>query len=612
MLCYLSIKNIVLIEKLELAFDEGFTVLTGETGAGKSIIVDAISLILGKRSERRLIRKGQEAANVTALFKIPHSHIAINFANENGFIIKKEIILRRQILSNGRSQCFLNDEAISLSFMKDISSLLIEVHGQNDQAGLLDSSNHIHILDDWYNLLKNIKIVSKNFFILKEHTKKYNQYVADLNDLENKKNYLAEDLEELINLDLKDNEIDTLIRDRNYLMSIEKIRESLNKINYFIQGEVDTKGIYENLSLAKNQVSTIIPLNIEKFKDLDESIDRAMIELKEVEISLEGCLHSVDESNLSIDDIEKRITFIRQVSRKHNVEINDLNQIKNTLEMQLSSLSSNKADLKKLEYEIKALREAYVNESKMLSNLRSKASIKLAQAVNKEFPILKLDNAILKSQSDSYRRIRNTARFFLSNLNDFDPSKNLVPFDDMLELDRWAIGLTIETHKEILAAYDGYQFHQIYQKLHNFCVTDMGGFYLNIIKDRQYTCQKNSVARRSAQTAIYYILEYFVRWIAPILSFTADEIWTFMPGDREETVFFAEWQELTSFSEGKIKKHDWKIIIETRNAVNRILEEKKADGIQKSLEAEVTVYVDESLMKTLEKLKNELRFIFNT
>ena len=174
-----------------------------------------------------------------------------------------------------------------------------------------------------------------------------------------------------------------MIRDRNYLMSIEKIRESLNKINYFVQGEVDTKGIYENLSLAKNQVSTIIPLNIEKFKDLDESIDRAMIELKEVEISLEECLHSVDESNLSIDGIEKRISFIRQVSRKHNVEINDLNQIKNKLEMQLSSLSSNKADLKKLEYEIKALREAYVIESKMLSNLRSKASIKLAQAVNR-------------------------------------------------------------------------------------------------------------------------------------------------------------------------------------------------------------------------------------
>ena len=183
MLCYLSIKNIVLIEKLELDFKEGFTVLTGETGAGKSIIVDAISLILGKRSERRLIRKGQDAANVTALFKLPNNHIAINFVNNNGFTIKEEIILRRQILSNGRSQCFLNDEPVSLNFMKKLSCLLIEVHGQNDQAGLLDSSNHIHILDNWYNLYKNTKIVSNTFFSLKEHTKKYNKYILDLSNI---------------------------------------------------------------------------------------------------------------------------------------------------------------------------------------------------------------------------------------------------------------------------------------------------------------------------------------------------------------------------------------------------------------------------------------------
>ena len=167
MLCYLSIKNIVLIEKLELDFKEGFTVLTGETGAGKSIIIDAIGLILGKRSERRLIRKGQDTANVSALFKLPNKHIAINFANKNGFKIIEDVILRRQILSNGRSQCFLNDEPVSLNFMKQLSSLLIEVHGQNDQAGLLDSSNHIHILDNWYNLFKNTKIVSDTFFLLK-------------------------------------------------------------------------------------------------------------------------------------------------------------------------------------------------------------------------------------------------------------------------------------------------------------------------------------------------------------------------------------------------------------------------------------------------------------
>jgi isoleucyl-tRNA synthetase len=223
-----------------------------------------------------------------------------------------------------------------------------------------------------------------------------------------------------------------------------------------------------------------------------------------------------------------------------------------------------------------------------------------------------VSDEILKRTSDSYRRIRNTARFFLSNLDDFDPSENLVAFDDMLELDIWALNLTISLHKEILMAYDSYQLHHIYQKLHNFCVTDMGGFYLNIIKDRQYTCQKNSTARRSAQTAIYYILEYFVRWISPILSFTADEIWGFMPSDREESVFFTEWPELSNVSKTNIKNQDWKIIIEIRNIVNKILEDKKSEGIQKSLEAEVTIYAKQSLLDVLGKLENELRFIFIT
>ncbi|MBT7076430.1 MAG: DNA repair protein RecN [Pelagibacterales bacterium] len=397
MLRYLSIKNIVLIEKLELDFNEGFTVLTGETGAGKSIIVDAINLILGKRSEKRLIRKGQDAANVTALFKLSCNHNAILFANDNGFITKEEIILRRQILSNGRSQCFLNDEAISLNFMKNISNFLIEVHGQNDQAGLLDSSNHINILDDWYDILTNSKIVSNYYNLFKEHTKKYNEYIQDLGAIENKKKHLMEDLDEIIILDLKDNEIEELTNNRNYLMSIEKIRDSLNKINYFINGDADTKGIYENLSLAKKQISKVISLNTEKFKNLDEAIDRTIIEYKEVEIALDDCLYELDDSTLSLEGIEKRITFIRQISRKHNAEIKDLNQIKMKLESDLSNLSNTKANLNKLENENQGLKNKYINESKILSNLRSKASIKLSKSVNKEFPILKLDNAVFKT-----------------------------------------------------------------------------------------------------------------------------------------------------------------------------------------------------------------------
>mgnify|MGYP001325295840 CR=1 FL=1 len=397
MLGYLSIKNIVLIEKLELDFKEGFTVLTGETGAGKSIIVDAINLILGKRSEKRLIRKGQDTASVTALFRLPKNHIAINFAYEKGFIIKEELILRRQILSTGRSQCFLNDETISLTFMKNIGDLLVEVHGQNDQAGLLDSSNHINILDDWDNLSKNTKKVSDSYYLYKDQTKKYNEYIKESSQFELKKNYLTEDLDELIKLDLKDNEIDKLTHDRNYLMSVEKIRDSLNKIHYFLQGDIDTKGVYENLSLAKKQMLTILSLNKEKFKDLNEAIDKTIIEFKEVEAGIENCLYSIDENNLSLEEIEKRISSIRHISRKHNVEIKDLDNIKIKLQSDLSNLLNIKEDLKILKNENSILKEKYINESEILSNFRKTASIKLSKAVNREFPVLKLDNANFKT-----------------------------------------------------------------------------------------------------------------------------------------------------------------------------------------------------------------------
>ena len=225
---------------------------------------------------------------------------------------------------------------------------------------------------------------------------------------------------------------------------------------------------------------------------------------------------------------------------------------------------------------------------------------------------MSVSDEILKRTADSYRRIRNTARFMLSNLNGFDPSKDLVAMDDMLSLDQWAVDCAAKLQEEILAAYENYQFHHIYQKLHNFCITDMGSFYLNIIKDRQYTCQEDSLARRSAQSAIYHIAEAFSRWVAPILSFTAEEIWTFIPGDREASIFLAEWYSLPLAESTSITDSDWALIAEARNAVNKVLEGKKEEGIQKSLEAEVTLYADSELQNALSKLGDELRFVLIT
>ena len=217
---------------------------------------------------------------------------------------------------------------------------------------------------------------------------------------------------------------------------------------------------------------------------------------------------------------------------------------------------------------------------------------------------------ILKRSADSYRRIRNTARFMLANLAGFDPAMDLVAPEQMLSLDRWALDRARLLQDEILAAYEHYQFHLIYQKLHNFCVNDLGGFYLDIIKDRQYTCKTDGIARRSAQTALYHIGHAFVRWIAPILSFTAEEIWQYLPGATEESIFLQEWYPL----EPQPADRDyWARILEVKTAVNRVIEGARSEGLMKgSLEAEVVLHADGALHDDLARLGEELRFVLIT
>ena len=222
-----------------------------------------------------------------------------------------------------------------------------------------------------------------------------------------------------------------------------------------------------------------------------------------------------------------------------------------------------------------------------------------------------VSDEILKRTADSYRRLRNTARFFLSNLAGFDPAQDLLPAEELLALDRWALDKAARLQDEIVAAYDNYQFHQIYQKLHNFCVVEMGGFYLDIIKDRQYTTREDSVARRSAQTALYHIVQAFTRWIAPILSFTAEELWQFIPGNTSESVFIEEWYALPKLPVDADKGADyWVAIAQVKTAVNKVLEEQRGAGnIGGSLQAAVTLYADDDLREKLLELQDELRFV---
>ncbi len=225
-----------------------------------------------------------------------------------------------------------------------------------------------------------------------------------------------------------------------------------------------------------------------------------------------------------------------------------------------------------------------------------------------------VSDEIFKRSADRYRRIRNTARYLLANLNGFNPETDMVAADEMVALDRWILDRAAVLQDELVAAYDEYQMLVVTQKLMNFCTVELGSFYLDVIKDRQYTAKADSVARRSCQTALYHIAEAMTRWMAPIMSFTAQEIWQVLPGKRDEFVFTGEWyQGLVKADSAKLDNAFWQQLLEVRAEVNKVLEAaRKEEKIGATLQAEVTLYVGAELEAQLNALGDELRFVLLT
>jgi isoleucyl-tRNA synthetase len=225
---------------------------------------------------------------------------------------------------------------------------------------------------------------------------------------------------------------------------------------------------------------------------------------------------------------------------------------------------------------------------------------------------MSVSEEIFKRMADSYRRMRNTLRFLLGNLHGFAPAQHAVAFDSLVAIDQWATAKAFSLQNDVVTAYRNYEFHDIYQKIHNFCVVELGGFYLDIIKDRLYTTGAGSAPRRSAQTAMYHIAHAMVRWLAPILSFTADEAWGFLPGARNQSVFLNTWHEFP-FGVERASAIDWPALITLKADVARDLERLRTAGaIGAPLEAEVAVYAPAAQAGRFEALHDELRFLLIT
>ncbi|MCB1638622.1 MAG: class I tRNA ligase family protein, partial [Thiothrix sp.] len=228
-----------------------------------------------------------------------------------------------------------------------------------------------------------------------------------------------------------------------------------------------------------------------------------------------------------------------------------------------------------------------------------------------------VSDEILKRTADGYRRMRNTARFLLANLSDFDPATDQVAPADMLPLDRWAVHQAAQVQKKVIQAYERYQFHLVVQEVQRFCSVDMGSLFLDIIKDRQYTMQADSRGRRSAQTAACHILQAMLRWLYPVMSFTMEEVLRHLPGQHDDSVLFMTWYDglFELDAQSPLSDRDWEQVFEVREAISKQLETLRVEGrIGSGLDAGVQLYLsgDSGGVRALKQLGDELKFVFIT
>ena len=398
MLSTLSIRDVVLIEKLDLTFEQGLCVLTGETGAGKSILLDALGLALGMRGDARLVRAGAGKASVTAEFEMPPDHPVYTLLADQDIDTNDGIFLLRRVLSkDGRSRAYVNDQPISIGLLKQMAETLAEVHGQFDNQRLMNPATHSTVLDAFGGhgeILKNTSISYRTWRAARDARVKAE---ADLAQAREDEDYLRHVVEELNTLAPQTGEEESLAKQRTFMMHGEKLIEALNQaIKTLDQG----KGVDNSLRTALR----IIERTAEKAEGrLDTAItafDRAVEDVAEGIALLERLSAEIDLDPTVLEDLEERLFALRAAARKHNTSVDQLPDVHQDLVAQLADLESGGVNLEQLRKAEEEACKAYSDASQTLRKARNKAAGQLDKAVTKELAPLHLEKATFVTRLD--------------------------------------------------------------------------------------------------------------------------------------------------------------------------------------------------------------------
>ncbi len=394
MLKSLSIRNVVLIDSLDIDFSGGLIVLTGETGAGKSILLDSLGLLLGNRAESSLIRIGTDKLSVTGVFEVADDNKIYELAKEYDLDIDGDIIIKRTITADGKNKIWFNDQLISLKLLKELSSNLIEIHGQHDNQGLLNPTTHCDILDNYgcyVDVIGKTKQAYQQFKNLNNELKIKEQELAKAKEDEENLCHWVKELEKVAP---QKGEEENLRSRRSELMNAEKIIEKLNSAYSALNGG---NSVLEQISKARNAVSRANEIVNGKYAEIEQNLENALYTLNDAVEQIENNSADISLNQNEIDNIETRLFLLRDLAKKHQTDIDLLPEKLEELSNALNSLQKGEDCLAELRQNVAKSRAEYIKNAEELSKKRQATAQKLDKSIMKELPPLKMEKAVFKT-----------------------------------------------------------------------------------------------------------------------------------------------------------------------------------------------------------------------
>ncbi|HXV30424.1 MAG TPA: DNA repair protein RecN, partial [Sinorhizobium sp.] len=390
MLAQLSIRDIVLIERLDLSFDAGLSVLTGETGAGKSILLDSLSLALGGRGDGSLVRHGEDKGQVTAVFDVPAQHAARVLLRDNGIDDDGDLIFRRVQSLDGRTKAFINDQPVSVQLMRQAGQTLVEIHGQHDDRALVDTDAHRALLDAFGGTNEAAEAVAALYRAWKDAERALKKHREKVEAAAREADYLRSSVEELEALSPRDGEEEELAESRARMMKVERIAGDISEASEFLNGNASPVPLIASLVRRLERKSHEAPGLLEETVEL---LDGALNQLSDAQMAVERALRNTEFDPKELERVEERLFALRAASRKYSVPVVELPALAARMIADLADLDAGEEKLKQIEAQVAEARAAFDATARALSQKRHNTAAALSSAVMEELPALKLERA---------------------------------------------------------------------------------------------------------------------------------------------------------------------------------------------------------------------------